>query len=273
MLLLLVLLGSLGLTACQEPDKPKMQVYVFDTGRITAFDASVLSPGVDSGRVITLGNPSFLIVHPKGTLMWDTGHPDSLTRFPEGIREAFALMQHQRPLLEQLQAVGVPPQEVTYLALSHLHTDHAGNANYFRNATLLIQREEYEAAFGREPERYLFAPGLYNQLTKRKVLTGDYDVFGDGTVVLKKAPGHSPGHQALFIRLPERGPVLISGDLYHHARNRQYRRVPVFNFNRDQSRESIEDIEQFVQQQGAQVWIQHDPAFADTVQYAPYAYR
>jgi glyoxylase-like metal-dependent hydrolase (beta-lactamase superfamily II) len=246
---------------------------VFDTGRITAFDASVLSPGVDSGKVITLGNPSFLVVHPQGMLLWDTGHPDSLTGYPQGVREAFALMEHRRSLLSQLRAIRVEPGSVDLLALSHLHADHAGNANYFRNATLLIQREEHQAAFGPEPARYLFAPALYNGLSKIKVLDGDFDVFGDGTVVIKKAPGHSPGHQALLVRLPRTGPVLLSGDLYHHAGNRTFRRVPVFNYDPARSRESMERIEQFVRTQGARMWIQHDPTLADTVQYAPYAYR
>lgn len=275
--LLLLLSGSLFPLPAGRRDTPGpgaggLRLYVFDTGRITAFDASVLSPGVDSGRTITLGNPSFLIVHPEGTLFWDTGLADSLTARPEGVREEFALMAHQQSLLGQLQALGVDPGAVDYLALSHLHTDHAGNANYFKNATMLIQQPEWAAASGPYPGKYLFAPQLYREVKKRRVLHGDHDVFGDGTVVIKSAPGHSPGHQTLFVRLPRTGPVLLSGDLYHHARNREHRRMPVFTFDFVQSRASMERLEHFLQQRQARLWIQHDPAFADTVRYAPHAY-
>jgi hypothetical protein len=173
--LLLLLSGSLFPLPAGRWDTPGpggLRLYVFDTGHITAFDASVLSPGVDSGRTITPGNPSFLIVHPEGKLIWDTGLADSLTARPGGVREEFALMAHRRSLLGQLQALGVDPGSVDYLALSHMHTDHAGNANYFKNATMLIQQPEWAAASGPNPGKYLFAPQLYREVKKGACCTG-----------------------------------------------------------------------------------------------------
>jgi hypothetical protein len=91
------------------------------------------------------------------------------------------------------------------------------------------------------------------------VLDGDYDVFGDGSVVVLSAPGHTPGHQCLFIDLPGAGPIVLSGDLYHNALNRKYHAPPSFNTDAEQTKRSMQRIDAFVAERGAELWIQHDP--------------
>jgi N-acyl homoserine lactone hydrolase len=86
----------------------------------------------------------------------------------------------------------------------------------------------------------------------------EYDVFGDGSVIIKSAPGHTPGHQVLFLKLRKTGPVLLSGDLYHYPEERAEHRVPKTDFNRDQTAASRVEIEAFLKKTGAQLWIQHD---------------
>lgn len=130
-------------------------------------------------------------------------------------------MSVKKTLASQYQAVGVAPGAVNYLGLSHLHGDHIGNVALFSGATLLMQKEEYDSAFGPDAAKYGNDPTTYPTLASNpaKKLEGDFDVFGDGTVVVKRATGHTPGHQALFVRLPKTGDVLLSGDLVHFADN------------------------------------------------------
>jgi N-acyl homoserine lactone hydrolase len=86
----------------------------------------------------------------------------------------------------------------------------------------------------------------------------DYDVFGDGTVIIKSAPGHTPSHQVLFLKLAKTGPVVLSGDLYHYPEERTLNRLPVAEFNKEQTAASREELEVFLKKTGAQLWIQHD---------------
>ncbi len=90
------------------------------------------------------------------------------------------------------------------------------------------------------------------------LLDGKHDVFGDGSVIIMPAPGHTPGHQVLFVDLLEAGPIMLSGDLYHFTENRLHRRVPVFNFDAEMTLQSMETIEAFLTATGATLWIQHD---------------
>jgi N-acyl homoserine lactone hydrolase len=86
----------------------------------------------------------------------------------------------------------------------------------------------------------------------------DYDVFGDGTVIIKSAPGHTPGHQMLYVKLAQTGPILISGDLYHYPEERTLDRLPTFEYSPEQTRASRVAIEAFLRRTGTTLWIQHD---------------
>lgn len=261
--------------ASQSSDKINIQLYAFDCGNIESRDVSMFSPGVDKGKIKKLTNSCYLIRHPLGDLMWDTGLPDTIG--PEGIivYEGAFEMKVNNPLAKQLKEIDVDPSDIEWLGISHFHSDHTGNANWFSNASLLIQEEEFAAAFGENPYQFGFEPTHYNKLDQAKItkLNGDLDLFGDGRVVIKKAVGHTPGHQALFVDLPNSGPILISGDLYHFTSNREHRRVPVFNFDKEQSLQSMEEIEAFVKQTNAQFWIQHDKEQNATIKHAPEFYN
>jgi glyoxylase-like metal-dependent hydrolase (beta-lactamase superfamily II) len=119
---------------------------------------------------------------------------------------------------------------------------------------------EREVMFANPPSQRT-EPDNYSALRESKTViikTRDYDVFGDGSVIIKSAPGHSPDHQVLFVKLANTGPVLLSGDLYHYPEERKLKRVPTTEFNRDQTALSRAEIEAFLKQTGAQLWIEHD---------------
>jgi len=115
-------------------------------------------------------------------------------------------------------------------------------------------------------------PANYSKLKDAKTIVvqnKDHDVFGDGTVVIKSTPGHTPGHQSLFLKLAKMGPVVLAGDLYHYPEERSLDRVPTFDTDRDQTRRSRKALEDFVKQTGAQLWIQHDSALYMKLAKAP----
>ena len=169
------------------------------------------------------------------------------------------------PLGAQLTASGYTPADVTYLALSHYHWDHTANANAFAGASWLVRQIERDAMFVEKPVGAV-RPATYASLRDRPALivsADEHDVFGDGTVILKQAAGHTPGHQVLYVKLAQTGGVLLSGDLYHYPQERTLDRLPTFEFNEEQTRVARQAVEAFMTRTGAQLWIQHDlPAHA-----------
>jgi glyoxylase-like metal-dependent hydrolase (beta-lactamase superfamily II) len=165
-----------------------------------------------------------------------------------------------RSLTQQLAEAGYSPGDISYLALSHYHFDHTANANQFVNATWLVRQEDRDAMFAKAPPD-LTQPTTYGALRDHKTIIirgDDYDVFGDGTVVIKRAPGHTAGHQVLYLKLPKTGGVVLSGDLYHYPEERILNRVPTFEADAKQTRETRAGVEAFLKKSGAQLWIQHD---------------
>ena len=237
-----------------------VRLYVFENGHIRGLDPKLFNFTREEIREPDFVNISYLIVHPKGTLQFDAGAvPDShFTGGPvtEGIISA------ERPLLPQLAAAGYRPADVTFLALSHYHSDHTANANEFAAATWIVQRAERDFMFQDKPEG-IIQPATYSALrnAKTRILNNeDLDVFGDGTVRVVAAPGHTPGHQVLLVRLPKRGPVLLAGDLYHYPEERTTGRLPTFESNAEQSKASRAKVEALLKATGAELWIEHDIA-------------
>jgi len=274
--ILFFLLPWLVSACATAPEKtPDLRLYALDCGNIEVLDVSVFHPGIDKGKSKRLTNTCYLIAHPKGTLLWDAGLPDALAQTPEGVLwlKLFQLSV-AKPLGAQLQQIGYAPETIKYLGISHLHGDHVGNVNLLPQATLLMQAEEYAAGFGAEPDKYGFDPSSYATLRNNPVqqLRGDYDVFGDGSVIIKRTPGHTPGHQALFVKLRNSGNILLSGDLVHFTDNWTHKRVPGFNFDKAQSAQTMRETEQFLQANHATLWIQHDLEQNAKIKHAPAYY-
>ncbi len=255
----LLLLGSSAYAADAKPVTTP-RVYVFDCGTIEVKDISVFSPGVDVGKKKTLTDSCYLIAHPKGTLVWDTGLPDELASTAGGKVVPNFHLTLKKTLASQMKEAGYAPDAVNFLGVSHTHFDHIGNVSLFPKATLLMQQEEWEAAFGEQAvksgKNLKDAPSLAANPVEK--LAGDHDVFGDGTVVIKRALGHTPGHQALFLKLKKTGNIVLSGDMAHFTKNWENRRVPSFNFDKETSVKTMNDMADFMKANKATLWIQHD---------------
>ena len=164
-------------------------------------------------------------------------------------------------VVEQLAELGMKPEDLDYIAFSHVHFDHVGQADDFSSATWLVQKVERDWVFDPDLDNQAVFASLVEPLRESETLelSGDHDVFGDGSVQILLAPGHTPGHQCLYLELPETGRVVLSGDLYHSLLNRKHRAAPDFNTDEAQSHESMERIETLLEERGATLWIQHAP--------------
>lgn len=269
---LLALIALLAGTAHAD-----VRLYLFDCGRIELDDVSPFGIDNDATPVRSLFVPCYLIEHRSeaGTrrLLFDAGLPMAIAGQGPVSPEPGMTLIYPRSLEAQLAELDITPGDVDLIAFSHLHFDHVGSAALFTGSTLLIAAAEYQAGFvDRLP---VYQPDLYLELAAapRRILTGDHDVFGDDSVRLVSAPGHTPGHQLLLVRLEDPGPVVLSGDLYHFRVSRRDRRVPLFNTSAEQTRASMDRLEALLEAEGATLWIQHDQALAETLRQAPAFYE
>ena len=282
--LALVAAHPLGGQTRSAPRAPQsVRLYVLDGGTLES-DPARYRLAREEVSAVPLAVTAFLIVHPKGTLMWDTGAiaDDSWTPTGRPVTRRLVLSNSQErrvtlrtSMKAQLAAIGYAPADITYLALSHYHWDHTANANQFVKSTWLARQVERDVML---PEKTPDPPqpSTFADLRNGKTLlitADDHDVFGDGTVVIKLAKGHTPGHQLLYVRLEKTGGVVLSGDLYHYPEERTLDRLPTFEFDIEQTRQSRRALDTFLKQTGARLWIQHDFTAMAKVRKAPGYYE
>jgi N-acyl homoserine lactone hydrolase len=259
-----VSVATLSLASAQQrpASVSAVRLYVFENGAIKGLDPKLFNFTREELKEVDFTNSSYLVVHPKGTLMFDAGAIEDSHFKGDGAPVTEGILTASKPLLPQLASAGYKPSDVTFFAMSHYHSDHTANANAFATATWIVQKAERDFMFTDKPQG-IIQPGHYSALktANARILNDeDFDVFGDGTVVVMSAPGHTPGHQVLFVRLTKTGPVLLAGDLYHYPEELTTGRIPTFEFNVEQSKASRAKIEAFIKAQRAQLWIEHDIA-------------
>jgi len=250
-----------------------VKLYTLDCGTYEVSDISVLSDtGEYEGQSLIMANPCFLIRHPKGDLLWDTGHNDNLAEKKEGEISGVWHAKLTTKLQQQLSRLELKIEDIEYLSLSHVHPDHAGNANKFVGSTFVVNTLERQYMFS-EPAQSYFGQ-FYSALQKARTIsfTHHHDVFNDNSVVIHSMPGHTPGSSALLVKLAKAGNILLSGDLYLHAQGRKLNTVHKFN-DKKQTLNSRKKFEALAKKQNARVIIQHDmqnfnslprfPAFLD----------
>ncbi|WP_028155088.1 N-acyl homoserine lactonase family protein [Bradyrhizobium japonicum] len=259
-----------GHAAVAQSEKSGVEkLYVFNCGEGTAGDISRWTPGLNEGKSMDFVDSCYLIKHSnKGWFLWDTGIADAVAAMPNGLVPAdpkAVTWRRPKTLAAQLEQLGLKPDDVKAMAVSHTHPDHTGNVELFPQATLYVQKAEYDWPGANNEPR--FKPSHPVEL-----LTGDKDVFGDGSVTILSTPGHTPGHQSLLVKLPKTGAVVLSGDAVHFRDNWDNRRVPSMNANKDQSAASMQKIADTLTKEKAQLWINHDKAQRDSQKMAPEFY-
>jgi glyoxylase-like metal-dependent hydrolase (beta-lactamase superfamily II) len=276
----LAVVASITAALAQAP--APVRLYVFDGGILESDPGRYQLTHEDVGET-RLSIACYLIAHPRGLLMWDTcAVPDAEwtpTGQPVAVRLMLADAAERRVTLQssleaQLRAIGRRASDVTHLSLSHYHWDHTANANAFAGATWLVPPAVRQARFDKPTGTV--RPALYERLQSSKsvaLTAAEHDVFGDGTVVIKQAPGHTPGHQVIYVKLAKTGGVLLSGDLYHYPQERTMNKYPTFEFNVDQTRAARADVDAFLMRTGARLWIQHDLTAHAKLRKAPRFYE
>src|SRR5690606_9219310 len=258
-----------------------LRLYVLDGG-VLESDPSRYRLTADEVQMEPIAVSAYLVVHPRGVLLWEAGAiADSERTVADGEVERVVrrdggerFVTLTQPFLAELAAAGYSPADVTHLSFSHYHWDHTANANAFANATWLVRPIERQRMFAADPPGGT-RPSTYSALANSRVveITADeHDVFGDGSVVIMLAPGHSEGHQLLYVNLPRTGGVVLSGDLYHYPEERTLNRLPTFEVSEEQTKESRENLETFLDRTGAELWIQHDLAGHRALKHSPEYY-
>lgn len=267
--LAIVTLALSGSVAVAQSEKSGVEkLYILNCGEGTAGDISRWTPGLNEGKTMDFVDSCYLIKHSKGWFLWDTGIADSVASMPNGLAPAdpkAVTWRRPKTLAAQLEQLGLKPDDVRAMAVSHTHPDHTGNVELFPQATLYVQKAEYDWPGANNAPR--FKPSHPVEL-----LTGDKDVFGDGSVTILSTPGHTPGHQSLLVKLPKTGAVVLSGDAVHFRDNWDNRRVPSMNTSKELSAASMQKIADTLDKEKAQLWINHDKAQRDSQKMAPEFY-
>lgn len=260
-LLVFIIANLLILNLSYAAAPPDARLYALNCGYIDIHDMSVFSDThFYPHQAMRLADPCFLIKNPKGWLLWDLGLGDQYFQHPWNDTKDQVTFTVPVSLTAQLKQLGLKPNDIKFVAISHSHLDHVGNLRLFPNATFLMQRVEYNY-IQKKPAPSSVLENTYDLLKdKRKILlNGDYDVFGDGSVTILSTPGHTPGHESLRVELPKKGVIILSGDLYHTRQAYLHRLVPTFNTSRAETLASMTRIDKVLQDAHGQLIIQHDP--------------
>lgn len=244
------------------PAAPSLAMWRLDCGTFTIKDYNAFfsdtSAYKSGSKDIT--DSCYLIRNGNRYLLWDTGIGAELQG--KTTDAGFAIMKLNKTIVQQLGEIGVKPDQVEMVGISHFHSDHIGQAANFPGATLLIGAQDFAALSAKPANPQLEPARLTHWIDGRgesQTVSGDLDVFGDGKVIMLSMPGHTPGHHALLVRLAS-GPVLLTGDLYHFTEQVAHKGVPPFNTDRADTLASMDRFDKMAKNIGAKVIIQHEPA-------------
>ena len=261
-LIAIAALGAASMAAAQ-PAPPTRGVveklWRLDCGTVHVNNLNAFSDTqAYPGKTRDLAASCYLIKDGAGYMLWDTGLPAAAKDAPNDPAKPTSGTL-RKTLIEQLAEIGVKPEQIGLIGISHYHFDHTGQAADFSKAKLLIGAGDLEAARAApdglgKPLAPWLAPNARVEGVK-----GDKDIFGDGSVVMLAFDGHTPGHHGLLVRLPKTGAVLLSGDVAHFHENLASDGVPTFNVDRADSIAAMDRFRKLGTNLKAVSILQHDP--------------
>ena len=282
---------ALGVVTGAWAESPAgMKLYVLNSGSLKLGKGVLQNFGPMEPKIeIPVG--MFLITHPKGNVLFDTGNNDKLITdrsYWGKYADAFeAMMTPEVSIEAQLGKAGLKPDDIKYVVVSHMHLDHGGNVGKFPHSTLVIQDDEIHFAFfPDEPFAGSFIPGDVMALRSALGATtpgampmlrlaGDMDLFGDGSVVVKRSVGHTKGSQMLIVRLPKTGTIILTGDAAYFREN-VLKSIPpnlVLAYDPAGIMKGYEWIRYMMANEGANFFTAHDPDAWKTMKHAPEFYE
>ncbi|MES2754999.1 MAG: N-acyl homoserine lactonase family protein [Pseudomonadota bacterium] len=257
--------GAAAWTASAADPAPRVTLTRLDCGTVQVNDLNAFSD-TDAyvGKSKRLTDSCYLIRHGDELMLWDTGLPAALKGAPIDPKPTMSATV-ARTIVEQLAQLGVTPAQITRIGISHFHFDHVGQASAFPNAKLMIGADDWTALTADKPDARLagavgaLKPWLDNR-SLADPITGDRDVFADGSVRMINLPGHTPGHHGLLVKLARKGYVLLTGDQAHFTANYMSDGVPSFNTDRADTLASFRRFKDIARNVKATVIIQHESA-------------
>ena len=253
--------ATLCTTLAAAEGTPVVKLWRLDCGTVQVNNLDLFSDTFGYvGQKRKLTDSCYLIQHGQDYMIWDTGLPAGLKGAPLS-SDAPLSPSLAHTLTEQLATLKVDPKQIALVGISHYHFDHVGQAADFPQAKLLIGKADFDALksepvpFGADPS--LLAHWLKDGAPSEQ-LTGDKDIYGDGSVTMLSMPGHTPGSYALLVRLAKKGPVLLSGDVVHFEEQFKVNGVPGFNTSRAESLASMDRIQKVAKSLKATLVVQHD---------------
>lgn len=244
------MMASLIATLLSAAPAPDVTLVRLDCGEIVS-DKSVAEGGWD------FTNSCYLVKHGSDYLLWDAGLPASIAG--QAVNVGGQTLTVRETVATQLERMGVTPDKVKFVGVSHYHFDHSSQAKFFADATLLIGKKDWEAltAANANPQnRNGVLPWLEGK-AKVEPVEGDRDVFGDGRVIMIDLPGHTPGHYGLLVQ-DRGGAVLLSGDQFHQRAQFDSGDVPGNASDLAAARASGARFKALAAEHKARVIIQHD---------------
>jgi glyoxylase-like metal-dependent hydrolase (beta-lactamase superfamily II) len=279
---LLILLASLaaGPVAAQSPQG--MRLFVFTSGSLGGFPKAALQMG-GQGNIDWAPVSFYVIKHPKGNVMFDTGNNDKTITNPDGwwgpLAKGFGLKMTQNDAIPaQLAKIGLKTSDIKYVVVGHMHLDHGGNVSQFPNATLIAQNDEMKAAWWPDVGYSVYyIPGDFADTKKMNVvrLEGDIDLFGDRSIEIRRAPGHTPGSQFAIVRLPKTGTVILTSDVVYLKESLEKNLIPPIpgTWSPGAMYESYQKVRLVRDGEGASIFYGHDPEVFKATKQAPDYYE
>jgi N-acyl homoserine lactone hydrolase len=227
----------------------------------------------DGGRVVYGPYFFFLVEHPEGKVLFDTGaHPKWKSKAHEEASGIAVVVGENDDVASRLSTLGVDPEDIDRVVVSHLHFDHAGGLQFFPHATVYVQETELRFAYWPAVyQRDLYDRDDFDHDLKWFELHGDYDVFGDGSVRIIATPGHTPGHQSLCVELPS-GLIVFAADASYLETKMRQRRVPGIVWSPDAMVASWGALEDLERSRGARLVFTHDFDYEESKPLAPDAW-
>jgi len=246
------------------------ELYAYTCGYLSIPQAFLLES--TTGR-ITVPIPSYLIVHPRGRVLFDSGLNLRTQTDPAGYIGAESLRYttfHFRAgeeIAARLESVALAPGDVTGIVNSHLHYDHAGGNAQIPNAEVIVQRREWEHAMALPDDDPAYRKADFATGQPVRCIDGEHDLFGDGTVTCLPTYGHTPGHQSLRVRTAA-GEFVLCGDACYLRRSLEALHLPGVRADRAAALAVLERFRS-MQAAGARIMFGHDPEFWQTVPQGP----
>lgn len=220
-----------------------------------------------SDAMLEIPVPSFLVEHPQGLVLFDTGVNPRVAEDPEGYWGPAAKFLNvsctpEQIVDRQVRAHGYKPEDVKFVVVSHLHLDHAGGLALFPNAQFVIMKGELPYAYW--PDRrarggFILGDLLPTRGFNWRELTEDTDLFGEGSVSILRTTGHTPGECSMVVRLKQSGPIALTGDTIHIRRQLDTLAAMAGDFDESEASRSIKRLKEMQDSKQARLWISHAP--------------